>query len=231
MTSHEKAVVLLSGGLDSATVAAIAVQRGFSLHALTFNYGQKHDVEIRSAGKLAGFFRAESHVIIDIPSKIFSTALVKHSGIDVPKNRPYDADVIPSTYVPARNIIFLSFALACAESSGARHIFIGANAVDYSGYPDCRPEFFKAFQVMADAGTRAGVEGRGFIIETPLLNWTKAEIIRKGTELGVDYSMTHSCYDPGDDGTSCGGCDSCIIRSRGFAEAGIPDPTIYRKKS
>lgn len=223
----QKAVILLSGGIDSATTAAIALSRGFELHALIFSYGQRHRIEIESAKKLVAFFGIRSHTIIELPSGIFRSALT-NSGSGVPKNREPGDTRIPDTYVPARNIIFLSYALAFAESIGARHIFIGANAVDYSGYPDCRPEFFRAFQEMADRGTEAGVSGRGFIIETPLIDMTKAEIIQKGTSLGVDYSLTHSCYDPGPDGSACGACDSCLIRKKGFLGAGVPDPTRYR---
>jgi 7-cyano-7-deazaguanine synthase len=223
----QKAVILLSGGIDSATTAAIALSRGFELHALIFSYGQRHRIEIESAKKLVALFSIRSHTIIELPSGIFRSALT-NSGSEVPKNREPGDTRIPDTYVPARNIIFLSYALAFAESIGARHIFIGANAVDYSGYPDCRPEFFHAFQEMADRGTEAGVSGRGFIIETPLIDMTKAEIIQKGTSLGVDYSLTHSCYDPGPDGSACGACDSCLIRKKGFLGAGVPDPTRYR---
>lgn len=225
---ENSAVILLSGGIDSATTAAIAIERGFRLHALTFRYGQKHDVEISSAGALADFFRVERHVLIDIPAGIFRSALTDGS-IPVRKNgepgRPGD---IPDTYVPARNILFLSYALAYAESAGASRIFIGATAVDYSGYPDCRPEFFEAFQAMADRGTRAGVSGGRIVIETPIIAMGKAEIIRAGARLGVDYALTHSCYDPAPGGPACGACDSCIIRKNGFREAGLPDPTRYR---
>lgn len=225
----KKGVILLSGGLDSATVAAIAVNEGYSLSALTFFYSQRHEVEIKFAEKLAEFFKMDNHVKISIPSQIFRTALTSDSAIDVPKNREIQSSHIPETYVPARNIIFLSYALAYAESAGAEHIFIGANAVDYSGYPDCRPEFFTAFKKMANIGTKAGVEGRGFNIHTPLMHLYKHEIIKLGSELGVDYSLTHSCYDPYADGSSCGECDSCYLRIKGFAEAGVPDPTKYRK--
>jgi 7-cyano-7-deazaguanine synthase len=224
---RHKAVILLSGGIDSATTAAIALSSGFELHALIFSYGQKHGVEILCAKKLVAFFNVESHTVIEIPSGIFKSALTNATR-EVPKNRKSDDTRIPDTYVPARNIIFLSYALAFAESIGARHIFIGATAVDYSGYPDCRPEFFRAFQEMADRGTKAGVSGQGFTIETPLINMTKAEIIQKGISLGVDYSLTHSCYDPGHEGLACGACDSCLIRKKGFREAGVPDPTRYR---
>jgi 7-cyano-7-deazaguanine synthase len=223
----KKAVILLSGGIDSATTAAIALDRGFDLHALIFNYGQKHSIELESAASLVRFFGIKHYTIISIPAGIFRSAL---TDIDraVPKNRKSGGDEIPDTYVPARNILFLSYALAYAESIGAFHIFIGATAVDYSGYPDCRPEFFKAFQFMANTGTKAGVSGGGFIIETPLIDLTKALIIKKGASLGVDYSLTSSCYDPDADGLACGACDSCLIRKKGFRDAGIPDPTKYQ---
>jgi 7-cyano-7-deazaguanine synthase len=224
----KKGIILLSGGLDSATVAAIAIKEGFSLSAITFYYSQRHEIEIKFAEKLAEYFKMKNHVKISIPSEIFKTALNADSGIEIPKNREIKENEIPETYVPARNIIFLSYALAYAESTDAENIFIGANAVDYSGYPDCRPEFFKAFKRMADIGTKAGVEGRGFTIHTPLLNLRKHEIIKTGIELGIDYSLTHSCYDPDSKGLSCGECDSCILRRNGFLEAGIPDPTKYR---
>lgn len=226
----KKGVILLSGGLDSATTAAIAIDMGFELSALTFFYGQRHDIEIKFAERLVEFFKIENHIKIEIPAGIFRTALSKTSGIDVPKNRDINNTEIPDTYVPARNIIFLSYALAYAESSGACDIFIGANAVDYSGYPDCREEFFNAFKHVADIGTKAGVEGKGFNIHTPILKMTKPDIIREGVRLGVDYSLTHSCYDPSAEGFSCGSCDSCILRHQGFADAGVPDPTMYRGK-
>lgn len=226
----KKGIILLSGGLDSATAAAIAISRGYTLSAMTFLYDQRHKVEVSFAEKLAAFFKVEQHIKVEIPAEIFRSALTPASGISVPKNRDVDSDDIPETYVPARNIIFLSYALAYAESTGAEGIFIGANAVDYSGYPDCRPEFFDAFKKMADAGTKAGVEGRGVNIYTPLMTLKKYEIIKTGVALGVDYSLTHSCYDPYDDGSSCGNCDSCILRKRGFFEAGVPDPTRYRTR-
>lgn len=227
---NKKGVILLSGGLDSATVAAIAIKEGFSLSALTFFYSQKHEVEIKFAERLVEHFKIDNHVKISIPAEIFKTALTADSDIKIPKNREISDKEIPETYVPARNIIFLSFALAYAESTGAENIFIGANAVDYSGYPDCRPEFFSAFKKMANAGTKAGVEGRGFNIHTPLMHLYKHEIIKLGSELGVDYSLTHSCYDPSLDGSSCGECDSCKLRMKGFEEAGVTDPTKYRDR-
>ena len=223
----KKAVVLLSGGIDSATTAALAISRGFELSALVFRYGQRHGVEVRSAEKLVRFFGISDHAVIDIPAGLFRSALTDRS-IAVPKNRDSAETDIPATYVPARNILFLTYGLAYAESIGARSIFIGATAVDYSGYPDCRPEFFAAYQEMANRGTKAGIEGDPFIIETPLITMSKSEIIRTGARLGVDFALTHSCYDPDRSGRACGACDSCRIRKRGFAEAGVADPTIYR---
>ncbi|HRU66243.1 MAG: 7-cyano-7-deazaguanine synthase QueC [Spirochaetes bacterium] len=223
-------IVLLSGGLDSATVAAIARNEGYDLHAMTFLYSQRHKIEVLFAERLVQHFGIKKHIKIEIPSEIFQTALVEGSNISVPKNRDIDETSIPETYVPGRNILFLSYALAYGESVGADAIFIGANAVDYSGYPDCRPDFFEAFKKMADKGTKAGVEGRGINIFAPLMYLKKHEIIKLGISLGVDYSLTHSCYDPFEDGSSCGNCDSCILRKRGFAEAGVADPTKYREQ-
>jgi 7-cyano-7-deazaguanine synthase len=226
----KKGIILLSGGLDSATTAAIAIDMGYTLSALTFYYGQRHEIEIKFAERLADFFKIDNHVKASIPIEIFRSALIREWGIEVPKNRDIDADEIPETYVPARNILFLAYALAYGESSGAYDIFIGANAVDYSGYPDCRPEFFEAFKIMADKGTKAGAEGNGFTIHTPIIDMTKTDIIKEGTRLGVDYSLTHSCYDPSAEGFSCGSCDSCILRHQGFINAGVADPTRYRDK-
>ena len=228
--NDKKGILLLSGGLDSATVAAMAVKKGYDLSALTFFYGQKHKVELQSAERLAEFFRIKHHVIIELNPAVFHSALTAGSGIDVPRGGDAGKPGIPATYVPARNIIFLSYALAFGESSGARDIFIGVNALDYSGYPDCRPEFIDAFTSMANIGTRAGITGENFIIHAPLISMKKSEIIRAGMELGVDYSMTHSCYDPDDKGGACGSCDSCLIRLRGFAEAGLEDPLPYKHK-
>lgn len=227
--NNKKAVILLSGGLDSATVAAIAKNQSYDLYAISFRYGQKHEVEISYAKKIADFFEIKHHIIIDIPVQIFqSSSLTKASNIDVPKKRDVEnVDDIPSTYVPARNILFLSYALAFAESINCHKIFIGVNALDYSGYPDCRPEFIDAYQAMANVGTKAGVNGQKIIIETPLLKLKKSEIITRGTELGVDYSITHSCYDPDLEGNSCGECDSCLLRKKGFEDAGVADPTTY----
>ncbi len=229
MQITKKAVVLSSGGLDSTTVMAIAGEEGYSIYSLSFNYGQRHSFELASAQKVALFFNVENHMIIDINlRKIGGSSLT--ANIDVPKGRSEAdiADSIPVTYVPARNTIFLSYALAWAEVLECRDIFIGVNAVDYSGYPDCRPEYIEAFEKVANLATKAGVEkGLKFKIHTPLIHMTKAEIIRYGYKLGVDYSITHSCYDPLPGGYACGSCDSCIIRKKGFMEAGIADPTRY----
>lgn len=227
----KKAVVLLSGGIDSSTTAAYAIDKGFEIYAVTFSYGQKHNIEISFVEKLYLFLKIDKHLVIDIPAKIFSSSsLSSESGIPVPKDRDVEsASDIPSTYVPGRNILFLSYALSYAESIEARDIFIGANAVDYSGYPDCRPEFLEAFETMANKGTKAGIIGDPFKIHAPLINLKKSEIIKLGIRLGVDYSLTHSCYDPDTQGNSCGKCDSCIIRMKGFQEAGVQDPTKYRK--
>jgi 7-cyano-7-deazaguanine synthase len=226
----KKAVVLLSGGIDSATTAAYAINEGFDVSALTFSYGQRHNVEIKFAQSLSEYFKINSQIIIEIPAGIFfSSALSCESGLSIPKNRDISSvDSIPVTYVPGRNILFLSYALSYAESIGARDIFIGANSVDYSGYPDCRPEFLISFEAMANIGTKAGVMGDRFRINAPLLRLKKSEIITLGIKLGVDYSLTHSCYDPEPDGASCGECDSCRIRKTGFNEAGVEDPTLYK---
>ncbi len=230
MTDSKKAVVLSSGGLDSTTVMAIAKDEGYSIYSLSFNYGQRHSFELESARKVSVFFKAEEHMIIDIDMrKIGGSSLT--SDIEVPKERQENeiASGIPVTYVPARNTIFLSYALAWAEVLGCGDIFIGVNAVDYSGYPDCRPEYIEAFEKMANLATRAGVEGTTKLkVHTPLIHMTKAEIIKCGTDLGVDYGITHSCYDPTPEGYACGTCDSCIFRKKGFIESGIPDPTKYK---
>jgi 7-cyano-7-deazaguanine synthase len=223
------AVVLVSGGLDSATTLALARAEGFAPHALTFRYGQRHDAELRSARAVATALGAVEHreITVDL-GQLGGSALT--ADIPVPKHASA-AEIgtgIPVTYVPARNTIFLSFALAWCEVLGASHIFIGVNALDYSGYPDCRPEFIAAFQHMARLGTRAGVEGRPITIHAPLISLSKGEIIRRGLELGVDYGLTHSCYDPAPDGTACGACDACLLRLKGFQEAGVPDPVRYR---
>jgi 7-cyano-7-deazaguanine synthase len=225
------AVVLLSGGLDSATVLAIARRDGFAPYALSFRYGQRHAVELAAAERVARSLGAERHVVATIDLALFGGSALT-AAIDVPKDRP-PAEIahgIPVTYVPARNTVFLSFALAWAEVLGAYDIFVGVNALDYSGYPDCRPEFVEAFERLANLATRAGVEGTGrFHVRAPLLRMTKAEIIRTGLSLGVDYGLTLSCYDPATDGLPCGRCDSCQLRARGFLEAGVPDPAFERK--
>jgi 7-cyano-7-deazaguanine synthase len=211
-----RAVVLLSGGLDSATTLAIARAEGFDCHALSFRYGQRHAAELDAAARVAKAVGAKEHVILDIDLRKFGGSALT-DDIAVPKDRDLD-DTIPVTYVPARNTIFLSFALGYAEVLGARDIFIGVNALDYSGYPDCRPEYIAAFQHMADLATKAGVEGNHVTIHAPLIQMSKADIIRKGLELGVDFELTLSCYDPSPDGEPCGRCDSCRIREQGFAE-------------
>ena len=226
MAQDKTAVVLLSGGLDSATTVAIAKDDGYNVIALTFNYGQRHSVEVEHAKGLAKIFGISKHIVVNIPSEIFTSSLVVGSDEVVPKGGT-DESEIPNTYVPGRNILFLSYALSLAESQGATAIYLGANAVDYSGYPDCRPDFFQAYEKMALEGTKVGVEGNPIAIKVPLLHLKKSDIIIKGTELGVDYSKTHSCYDPSEDGASCGECDSCLIRKAGFKEAGVPDPTRY----
>jgi len=223
--NNKKAIILLSGGLDSVTTAAIAKSYGYTLHTVTFRYGQRHNIEISLAEKNSALFEAEKHIVIDIPTGVFNSALTGQG--DVPRDEDPSLDEIPVTYVPARNILFLSYAVAYGESNSIYDIFIGANAVDYSGYPDCRPEFFNSFQNMVNKGTKAGVEGSPFLIHTPIIDMTKAEIIKKGIALGVDYSMTHSCYDPDENGLACGHCDSCSLRRNGFIEAKIPDPTRY----
>ena len=225
-----KGIILLSGGIDSATAASIAINQGFDLSAITFFYSQRHEVEIKYSEKLVEFFKIKDHIKISLPAEIFKSALISQAEIDVPKNRDIKKNIIPETYVPARNIIFLAYALAYGESIGAEDIFIGATEVDYSGYPDCRSEFFRAFKKMADIGTKTGAQGGEFTIHTPLLHLYKHEIITLGIELGIDYSLTHSCYSPTEEGYSCGECDSCLIRMKGFSDAGIPDPTVYKGK-
>ncbi len=222
----KKAVVLLSGGLDSATVFAIARDAGYACHALSFRYGQRHAVELESARRVAAALGAAAHIVVDIDLRAIGGSALT-DDIDVPKARADDTmgDAIPITYVPARNTIFLSFALAWAEVLGSSDVFIGVNALDYSGYPDCRPEYIRAFQAMADLATRAGVEdGSRITIHTPLIDCNKAQIIERGLSLGVDYALTLSCYDPSPDGRPCGVCESCALRARGFAEAGVEDP-------
>ena len=227
----KRAVVLLSGGLDSATVLAIARSQGYELYALSFSYGQRHIWELQAAARVAESIGVAKHRTATIDLRIFGGSALT-DDIDVPKGRSNDAMSrgIPITYVPARNTIFLSFALAWAEVLGASDIFIGVNALDYSGYPDCRPEFIEAFETMANLATKAGVEGRRALkIHTPLIAMSKAEIIQKGIELGVDFSLTSSCYDPSATGVPCGECDSCLLRQKGFSENGLEDPLQSRR--
>jgi 7-cyano-7-deazaguanine synthase len=227
---QKRAVVLLSGGLDSSTTLAIAKSEGFDIHALSFRYGQRHEVELRAARRIASALEVDKHIIIDIDLRSFGGSALT-SDIDVPKGRTSEdmASGIPITYVPARNTIFLSFALAWAEVLGAQHVFIGVNALDYSGYPDCRPEFIAAFERLANLATKAGVEGTArFVVHAPLIQMSKGQIIRTGIDLGVDYSLTLSCYDPSPEGEACGECDSCLLRRKGFADAGLADQTKYR---
>lgn len=220
----KKAVILYSSGLDSTTCMAIAKSEGFTPYAISFSYGQRHSIEMELAKRYAKPMGAADHLVVDFDyRKVGGSALT--SSVEVPKDGV--GSDIPVTYVPARNTIFLSFALGWAEVLGARDIFIGVNALDYSGYPDCRPEYIAAFEKMANLATRAGVEGDSFTIHTPLISLTKAEIIKKGIALGVDYALTHSCYDPTEDGLSCGLCDSCRLRLKGFSEAGSIDPIRY----
>ncbi len=224
------AVVLLSGGLDSSTVLAIARSQGFTLYALSFRYGQRHALELERATDIASRMGVAEHVIANIDLRLFGGSALT-ADIEVPKRRDLEhaGNEIPVTYVPARNTIFLSYALAWAEVIGAFDIFIGVNALDYSGYPDCRPEYIEAFTRMANLATRAGVEGsRALRIHTPLIELSKADIIRRGLELGVDYALTSSCYDPDGDGRPCGACDSCQLRARGFAEVGVSDPLLQK---
>jgi 7-cyano-7-deazaguanine synthase len=230
MMERKHAVVLLSGGLDSTTVLAIAAREGFAMHALSFDYGQRHSTEIAAAKKIAQRYNVVQHLVAKIDLRIFGGSALT-ADIPVPKDRVVDAHSteIPVTYVPARNTIFLSYALALAEVVGARDIFIGVNALDYSGYPDCRPEFIAAFERMANLATRAAVESTDapIRIRTPLIDLSKRSIIELGLSLGVDYSMTTSCYDPGPSGEACGRCDACQLRLRGFADAGARDPAVY----
>ncbi len=230
MTLRPPAVVLLSGGLDSATVLAIARRDGFAPYALSFRYGQRHALELAAAGRVARALGAERHVVSTIDLGLFGGSALT-ADLDVPKDRPASemAHDIPITYVPARNTVFLSFALAWAEVLGAFDLFVGVNALDYSGYPDCRPEYIAAFEAMANLATRAGVEGTGrFRVRAPLIEMTKADIIRTGISLGVDYGLTLSCYDPSPEGAPCRRCDSCQLRAKGFREAGLPDPALDR---
>jgi len=227
-TNTRKAVVLVSGGLDSATTLAIALNEGFTCYALSFRYGQRHEVELTAACRVATTMGAKEHRIIDIDLAGIGGSALTDMALEVPKDRQDMSQGIPITYVPARNTIFLSYALAYAEVLGAFDIFIGVNAMDYSGYPDCRPEYIEAFEKMANLATAITVEGKGrFKIHTPIIRMTKAQIIQTGTQLKVDYSLTHSCYDPDEQGRPCGHCDSCQLRLKGFAEAGLTDPVKY----
>lgn len=231
--AERPAVVLLSGGLDSATVAAVALREGYDVSALSFRYGQRHALEIEAAARVARHFAIGRHQVVDIDLRAFGGSALT-ADIPVPKDRSEEeiGGVIPITYVPARNTIFLSFALAFAEVVGARDIFIGVNALDYSGYPDCRPEFVNAFERLANVATKAAMEsGGGFRVHAPLLHLRKSEIIALGLSLGVDYSITSSCYDPSPEGEACGRCDACILRLRGFAENGVEDPIPYQRSA
>jgi 7-cyano-7-deazaguanine synthase len=228
MPSNRKAVVLLSGGLDSATTLAIARADGFEPYALSFEYGQRHAAEIQAARRVASSLGAIEHKVAGIDLRAFGgSALTDDIAVPLDRTTEQMAGEIPVTYVPARNTIFLSYALGWAEVLEAADIFIGVNAVDYSGYPDCRPEFIRAFETLANLATKAGVEGARFKVHAPLSGMTKADIIREGTRLGVDYGLTHSCYDPDERGRACGRCDSCLLRKKGFQEAGVADPTHY----
>jgi len=224
---ESRAVVLLSGGLDSYTAAALARQQGFALYALTVRYGQRHAREIEAARAVASALAVQRHVEIDVDLSAFGGSSLT-SDIPVPKDRPISTTEIPSTYVPARNTVFLALALGWAEAIGAADIFIGVNALDYSGYPDCRPEYIAAFERLASLATAKGVQGNAFRIHAPLQTLTKVQIIRKGLELGLDYGLTHSCYDPDPHGRPCGRCDSCTLRAAGFAQAGVADPILSR---
>jgi 7-cyano-7-deazaguanine synthase len=227
----KRAVVLLSGGIDSTTTLAIAISDGYEVYALSFDYGQRHHIETEAARRVVDSLGVKEHRIAKIDLRVFGGSALTDDD-DVPKGRsePEIGHGIPVTYVPARNTIFLAYALAWAEIIPASDIFLGVNAIDYSGYPDCRPEFIEAFQTLANLATKAGVEGTRFHIHTPLIKFSKAEIIRKAVELGIDLSLTHSCYDPSPEGLACGECDSCLLRLKGFREAGIKDPIRYAKK-
>ena len=225
------AVVLLSGGIDSATTLAIALSQEYECFAISFDYGQRHRIELQAAQRIARSLGAKEHRIVKIDNQIFAGSALTDDDVDIPKQRS-DEEIgrgIPVTYVPARNTIFLAHALAWAEVKSAGHIFIGANAIDYSGYPDCRLEFIMFFETLANVATIAGVEGRRFQIHAPLIKLSKADIIRKALELNVDLSLTHSCYDPAPDGRACGECDSCLLRLKAFREIGAPDPRAYAR--
>ena len=227
----KRAVVLVSGGIDSTTTLAIAIAEGYEAYALSFEYGQRHQIETKAARRVADSLGAKEHRVAKIDLRVFGGSALT-DDLDVPKQRSEReiAHGIPVTYVPARNTIFLAYALAWAEVIQVNDIFLGVNAIDYSGYPDCRPEFIEAFETLANLATKAGAEGRRFQIHTPLIKFSKAEIIRKAVELGVDLSLTHSCYDPTPEGLACGECDSCLLRLKGFREAGMKDPVTYAKK-
>ena len=224
-----KAVVLLSGGVDSTTTAAIARRQGFEVHALSFHYGQRHAVELEAARRVVAHLGIRRHVVLEIDLRAFGGSALT-SDLAVPLDTPMDqiGVRIPPTYVPARNTIFLSFALAWAETLDAHDIFIGANALDYSGYPDCRPAFITAFEKLATLATKAGVDGTRFRVHAPLISLSKREIIAQGRALGIDYGLTSSCYDPGSDGSACGHCEACLLRLKGFEEAGVSDPLVYQ---
>lgn len=233
MQAQTRAIVLLSGGLDSTTALAIARTEHHELYAMSFRYGQRHKIELECAQRVARVLGVSQHVIVDIDLRQFGGSALT-SDIDVPKSRAISdmGHGIPVTYVPARNTVFLSFALAWAETLGAQDIYIGVNALDYSGYPDCRPEYIDAYERMANLATKAGVEGKQHLkIHTPLIQLTKAQIIQRGLQLGVDYALTSSCYDPSAVGAPCGACDSCLLRAKGFEEAGVPDPLLLRFKA
>lgn len=225
MKTNNKAIVLVSGGLDSATTLAMAINDGYECYALSFNYHQRHIAELKAAAQIAAVFKVKQHKILDLDLTQIGGSALTDDNINVPEQA---SEGIPVTYVPARNTIFLSFALAYAEVTGACNIFLGINAVDYSGYPDCRPEYIKSFEKMAQLATKAGVEGQNITIHTPLINLSKAEIINTGTRLEVDYSMTVSCYQADEYGRACGLCDSCRFRREGFLNAGVQDPTHYK---
>ena len=227
----KRAVVLLSGGIDSATTLAIALTEGYQAYALSFDYGQRHQIEMQAACRVANALGAKEHRVAKIDMRVFGgSALTDDLAVPKQRSERQIAQGIPVTYVPARNTIFLAYALAWAEVIPVNDIFLGVNAIDYSGYPDCRPEFVEAFETLANLGTKAGVEGRRFQIHTPLIKFSKADIVRKAVELGVDLSFTHSCYDPSPEGLACGECDSCLLRLKGFREASIQDPIRYAKK-
>lgn len=227
MSAQPAAILLLSGGLDSYTAGAIAAEQGFRLYALTVRYGQTHAAEIAAARQVAAALRVQEHQEVELDLRPIARSSLTGAG-QVPKDRDLEGTDIPSTYVPARNTVFLSLALAWAETLGAQDLVIGVNALDYSGYPDCRPAFVQAFERLASLATRAGVEGAAFRVHAPLLEMTKADIVRKGRALGLDYGLTLSCYDPSPEGTACGRCDSCTLRRRGFADAGVEDPARCR---